>query len=225
MAEDIWSKMLKPYTVQPTAASAIAFKATKVFPWWCRYCLLCLIYCWAVNGVAISRLSTSKQAEAAVTIWRAFALWICCWFSEEQVPTFLSGVSWIFVIGQSTPKSTYLQHIWYIPTFLCIFVKVGRFSVYFSEISPTVLVNIRKSHLSFHLLHFVYILLPVASYLSKIANLWTKKCQIPHKKGTMISVQTTNLVILKTCKTPGFLGTLNNRTSVQNQFNKPLLQV
>ena len=32
MAEDIWSKMLKPYTVQPTAASAIAFKATKVFP-------------------------------------------------------------------------------------------------------------------------------------------------------------------------------------------------
>ena len=128
MAEDIWSKMLKPYTVQPTAASAIAFKATKVFPWWCRYCLLCLIYCWAVNGVAISRLSTSKQAEAAVTIWRAFALWICCWFSEEQVPTFLSGVSWVFVIRR-TPiyPHSYLIHIYrYIPSFLCIFVKVSK---------------------------------------------------------------------------------------------------
>ena len=77
-------------------------------------------------------------------------------------------------------------------------------------------------------LHFVYISLPLhhcCQLFVENCQLWTKKCQIFHKRGTTMSMETTNLVISKTCKAPGFLGTLNYITSVKNQFNKPLLQV
>ena len=67
----------------------------------------------------------------------------------------------------------------------------------------TVLANIRKCHLSFHLLHFAYIWLPLhhsCQLFFKNRQLWHQKVPKFPKKGATISVETTNLVIFKSAK-------------------------